>query len=159
MINKSFETKHCKNFYCIVCNFIFNNKFLTVENGFVLPILCNANFNSTNVIYIIICVKCYIYYVSQTKRKFPIRFKEHIRNICNLDFCKVNSEISFHFDKKKHDLHNDLKFIIYKDNITDENLRLSFETDLIHILLSLRFTVINQLIPSLFYIKKLSFLA
>ena len=73
--NNFFETKNCKNFNCKICNFILDIRFLKTFNGFSIPILCNANCTSTNVVYILTCCKCNVYYVGQTKRKFSLRFK------------------------------------------------------------------------------------
>lgn len=75
----------------------------------------------------------------------------------SLYLSKVNSEISTHFNQYKHNLKDDFKYIIFKENIYDDSFRLSCENDLIHILLSLKFKVINSLIPNQNYIKRISF--
>jgi len=89
---------------------------------------------------------------------FSTRFKEHVRNICNVkNHVNSNSELCLHFNKTHHDLYRDLRFFIFKDGFADLHHRLSTETDLIHIFISLKLNVINEKIPNETFIKKLSF--
>ena len=98
------------------------------------------------------------FYIGQTGRQFSKRFREHVNNITRFKFIvQENTELSIHFNKSKHNLYNDLKFLIFKNNLSNLNDRLSSETDLIHIFKSLNLKVINAMIPHLNYIKKLNF--
>jgi hypothetical protein len=97
-------------------------------------------------------------YIGQTSRTFTTRFKEHVNNICKFkNNIILNSELSLHFNKTKHNIYSDLRFFIFKDSLLDLNMRLSTETDLIHIFLALNLQVINKKLPDVSYIKKLSF--
>ena len=104
------------------------------------------------------CIKCNIFYIGQTGRTFSKRFREHVTNICNFKpLIMLNSELSIHFNKTKHTLHDDLRFFIFKDGLFDIYSRLSTETDLIHIFEALKMKTINSMIPSLYKIKKFTF--
>ena len=153
----NFSTKKCQLNNCITCKFVYDKKFIKC-NTFRLPMLCNGSCSSSNVIYILLCVKCNVFYIGQTGRQFSRRFREHVNNITRFKFIvQENTELSIHFNKSKHNLYNDLKFLIFKNNLSNLNDRLSSETDLIHIFKSLNLKVINAMIPHLNYIKKLNF--
>ena len=72
-----YYTKKCNITDCITCKFLYNDNFL-LTNTFTLPITSNSNCLSTNVIYVILCKKCKLYYIGQTSRNFCDRSKEHI---------------------------------------------------------------------------------
>jgi hypothetical protein len=55
-------------------------------------------------------------------------------------------------------LNTDLKFLIFKCNVTDLNIRLSIELDLIHLFKNLNLFLLNEKIPNNLLIKKLSFI-
>ncbi len=155
--SKSFKTFNCSNLNCVTCKFIYERNFLKMYN-FYLPMLSNCNCESTHLVYIIFCLKCKVYYIGQTSRKFSARFREHINNICKFkNFVISNSELSIHFNKSKHNLYTDLRFLLFKDKLYDLQLRLSIETDLIHIFKSLNISLLNSMIPNAHYIKKFSF--
>ncbi len=154
---KTFKTTRCNNSKCVTCKFVYEKSFLKTNN-FQLPMLSNCTCDSFNLVYIIFCVKCNVYYIGQTSRKFSIRFKEHVINICKFkDLIICNTELSIHFNKSKHNLYSDLRFLLFKDELSDLNDRLSTETDLIHILKKLNLNVLNKMLPSAHYIRKLSF--
>ena len=164
-VNKSFQNFYSKNSHftkmcnnnCIACPMTYNYNFIRA-NSFMLPMLSQANCNSEYVIYILLCVKCNVYYIGQTGRKFITRFTEHLRNIKNFKaFIKINSEIATHFNIKGHNFTSDLKFCIFKTNVYLVNDRLSIEADLINIFISLNLKIINNIIPNLNKIKNLTF--
>jgi len=67
------------------------------------------------------------------------------------------SEVAQHFNlKKTHNYINDLKFLIFNDNL-ELSERLSIENDLINLFLKLRLNILNKIIPVHFFTKKLSF--
>ena len=155
-LNKKFCTKKCGN-NCLACPMIYNKSFIK-SNTFSLPLLNNGSCISKNVIYILICNKCDIYYIGQTGRKFIDRFSEHLRNIKNFKaFIKDNSEIATHFNIKYHNYKNDLRFCIFKKDIDSIIDKLSYEADLINIFKSLNLKTMNNIIPNLYKINKLSF--
>ncbi len=154
---KVFKTTKCLDINCITCKFIYGKNYLKIHNFF-FPIINNCNCKSSNLVYVIFCQKCNVFYIGQTSRMFSTRFKEHVRNICNVkNHVNSNSELCLHFNKTHHDLYRDLRFFIFKDGFADLHHRLSTETDLIHIFISLKLNVINEKIPNETFIKKLSF--
>ena len=78
-----FKTKKCTSLDCITCKFIYEKSFLKV-NSFILPIINNCNCQSYNCVYIILCIKCNVFYVGETSSKFDIRFKELSTKYVNL---------------------------------------------------------------------------
>ena len=70
---------------------------------------------------------------------------------------KFNNEVSTHFNEKRHDYLSDLKFCIFKKDIYNLSDRLSIETDLINIFLTLKLNLINSKLPDIKYINKLAF--
>ena len=103
------------------------------------------------------CVKCNVFYIGQTKRKFRTRFYEHVDKICKFDIYNSNSEVSLHFNSVFHNLNTDLKYLIFKTNVVDLEKRLSIELDLIHLFLNLKLNLLNEKIANQKYIKKFSF--
>ncbi len=61
-----------------------------------------------------------------------------------------------HFNLKTHNYINDLKFLIFKDNL-ELSERLSIENDLINLFLKLRLNILNKIIPIHFLPKNLVF--
>ena len=150
--NYSGTTLKCNSDNCNTCNFIYLNNFIQ-KNSFKLPLLNNTNCESENVIYILICLRCEMYYIGQTGRSFKMRFNEHIRNIHSFkNLKKFNTEVSIHFNKKGHDYNRHIKFCIFNKNIDLLSDRLSMEADLINIFIFLKLNLINSFIP---YIKEL----
>ena len=155
--NLTFNTNKCLNKTCITCQFKYSHNHIRI-NSFLLPVFSNSCCISKKLVYVSICIKCNILYVGQTGKSFSDRFKQHIYNIYNfIPITKNNTEVSLHFNKKKHNVLNDLKFLIFKDNIDNLEKRLSFETDLIHILINLNCKLMNAKLPSIFNIKNFCF--
>jgi len=95
-------------------------------NNFFLPIMCNSSCKSVNIIYILYCCESFHYYIGETIN-FKERFNKHKRNILI-----NNTEIDEAFDdgvslvkhfQKDHYFKTDLKFFIFKTNITEKNDR------------------------------------
>ena len=127
--------------------------------------MSNTNCNSIEVVYIIKCEKCQVFYIGESGRSAKIRFKEHLRNIKyfinNTDICLSNfdkqSEIAKHFCEKNHVILNDLKFMIIKKDLQTKE-RKSMETDLINLILNTKNTIINDKLTKINKITNLSFL-
>ena len=102
---------------------------------FSLPLLNNGDCNSKNLIYIILCLKCNIFYVGETNRTLKERFYDHLRKIKKfVPFkAKYYTEVSFHFNLKYHHI-DDIKLCIFKTNLEDSILRKSAEDDLVNFL-------------------------
>ena len=127
-----------------------------LKNGFILPIMSNANCESDNLVYIIKCTLCDDYYVGQTCRTAKKRWSEHIRAIKKFFPFRFNTnEIGYHFNLKNHFYKKHLQFYIFKNNLIDESYRRSVETDLINMIQTFNNSIINDKIPK--YINTLSF--
>lgn len=145
----SYKTKSCKN--CSICEYIDNSSFLKVNN-FVIPIQSFSNCFSKNLVYIIICKRCNLFYIGQTKRCFNTRMKEHLNNIKNfIPFCNLmNSAVAIHFNLKGHDYKNDFSCLVFKKDLESNETRLDIELQLIHLVKNLNKKIINIHIPYLF---------
>ncbi|RNA03545.1 hypothetical protein BpHYR1_048411, partial [Brachionus plicatilis] len=65
---------------------------------FFLPIESKSSCNSTDCVYIILCIKCKIYYIGQTNC-FKRRFNEHLNGIQKYTpYENHKSNVSIHFN-------------------------------------------------------------
>jgi hypothetical protein len=152
-----FHTFSCKTDKCQICKFVFYKNYLYIKNNFCLPLLTNSTCNSSNVIYIIFCIKCKSFYVGQTSRCIKIRIMEHVSRVKSYKNFKINtSEVGFHFGQEDHDIDKDFRFLIFQKE-EDYKKRISIETDLINIFIGLKSKIINKDIPSLYNINSLTF--
>ena len=90
----SFSTRKCKKIPCEICDKILQrNNYIVVNN---VKIYFNANMNcgSTNVIFIIFCDACSLYYIGQTNTELRIYSSLHI------DY--IENEISTHLTVSEH---------------------------------------------------------
>jgi hypothetical protein len=160
LINNSINyTKKCNIMNCQVCVFVNQNSYIFLNSGLILPIKHNCNCNSTNVIYIIRCSLCNVFYVGQTKRSAYDRLREHLSDINKfVPFIKFTSEVGMHFNLKHHNYKKHFSFYLFKKNIEDLDHRLSIETDIIHIIKENNPPIINLKIPSKSKIKYFSFI-
>jgi hypothetical protein len=143
----NFFNNHCDDPLCTICKFIYKDNFIK-SNHFFIPVINNSTCKSTNLIYILICVKCNVFYIGQTKRKFRTRFYEYVDKICKFDIYNSYSEVSLHFNSVFHNFNTDLKYLIFKTNVVDLEKRLSIELDLIHLFLNLKLNLLNQKIAN-----------
>jgi len=62
---RNFCYNKCNSPFCVVCKFasIENHIFI---NNFFIPILCNSNCDSSNIIYILKCKVCNLFYIGQS---------------------------------------------------------------------------------------------
>ena len=90
---------------------------------------------------------------------FDFRQNKHFDNKFSTftELIKKFSEVAIYFNLKGHNFKNDLKFHIYKKKFENFKDRLSLESDLINIFLSLNMKIIDAKIPSTYSISKLSF--
>ena len=153
------HTRKCLINNCNICEFVNSNSYIFLKNGFIIPIKDNCNCISRNIIYIIRCTYCDVFYVGQTKRSAVERLHEHINDIKNfIPFVKFTSEVGLHFNLKNHNYKNNLQFYVFKKNLINLEDRLSVETDLIHLIKENNPPIINLKIPSKSNIRSLSFL-
>lgn len=162
--SKKCHTSPCKEKNCKTCPLTSTLYYLKLNN-FILPIFSNSNCLSTDIIYIIICEKCKLYYIGESSKTARIRLSQHINTIKNfhknLDVSLSNfdnlSPVACHFAEPGHILENHFRFLIYKKDIVDDTTRKSVECDLINLFINLNEKLINKLIPSYTNIKKLCF--
>ena len=152
----AFKYHKCQKTSCKHCPFSNTSQYIKLNNFF-LPIMCNSSCKSVNIIYILYCSKCFHYYIGETIN-FKERFNKHKRNILinNTEIDEAfNDGVSLvkHF-QKDHYFKTDLKFFIFKTNITDKNDRLNIETQLMHLFLKLNIPILNDKIPDMFLYKK-----
>jgi hypothetical protein len=147
--NKIYFTRKCLSDNCKFCDYVNPNSYILLKNGFVIPIKDSCNCQSSNVIYIIRCILCNVFYVGQTKRRVVERLNEHFEDIKNfIPFIKCTSEVGMHFNLRRHNYRKHFSFYLFKKDIEDLKHRLSIETDLIHIIKEYNPPIVNLKIPS-----------
>ena len=117
-----------------------------------MPILSNSNCQNTAGIYIIHCKLCNFFYIGETGRSFQDRIRDHLYYI-KRNF--LDKEVAVHFNQINHNYLNDFEFFIFKDKIYNKEDRHYIENDLINIFITLKGKIMNNYIPSLFYMKKI----
>ena len=150
---KKYNYTKCNKKKCITCSFANINFYLNLNN-FSLPILSNSSCSSKNVVYILNCIKCNIFYIGQSNN-FERRFKEHYyTSSYNNEKCK-KYPIHIHFNSSPHNIKRDLRFLIFKTNLDDKNTRLNIENQIIHLFIILNMKIINEEIPDLYSYKNM----
>ena len=140
----SFYTKKCFN--CRICNYIYKYPFITLKDSkLALNLLCNANCQTTNVIYIILCLKCKIFYIGETEKSLSARISQHIYTINNFKCYKKfhNKEVARHFNIKGHKIREHFRCCVFKNNFMNEEKRKAAEMDLVNFLNIHYFKCIN----------------
>lgn len=126
----------CKTYKCgkcRICNYIYNNSYIKLNNSICINLLSSSNCLNSHLIYIILCTKCKIFYVGETKMSLFKRISQHLDSILNfIPFKKHhNKEVARHFNLNGHNLLSDFKCCIFKDKLFETNKRESAEIDLI----------------------------
>ena len=161
--DKKYKYTKCKKSNCKICKYSTNNYYLK-DKQFILPIMSHSNCNSEEIVYIIKCNRCSVYYIGESKRKCKVRINEHLNNIkrfqknLSITLSKLDSttETAKHFNTNGHDFEMDFKFYIFKKNLNDSE-RFSTETDLINLFLKLKIPILNEKINNMYNLKSLSF--
>ena len=80
---KVFFNKPClKN--CKICPYIFQSSFLKQDKA-VLPFFSNGNCESKGLVYIILFVKCRLFFIGETARPLKDRISQHLnQTICTI---------------------------------------------------------------------------
>jgi len=132
----------CNNSNCNTCKYALTKKFLHNQFNIPISIPSFSTCTSSNVIYLISCIKCNKFYIGETSRPIKNRIYEHLtkikyaiknksNNLLYKNFIKNNlssSLIYSHF-ASNHSIESDFKFQIFLKDIIFYRLRL--ETDLI----------------------------
>ena len=93
----------------------------------------NCTCQSKQVVYIIKCLKCNIYYIGETEGYAYKRISQHISSITKFDYKETlifKKPVAEHFRLKGHILNRDFRFCIFDKNLNSKT-RLSTESDLI----------------------------
>jgi hypothetical protein len=97
----NFVTK-CLHPLCKCCLNISDLSHLTIFKNHTLTTTNTLTCNTSNIIYLIHCNKCYVNYVGQTKRSLKDRFNNHRSDIKH----NKQTAISLHFNLPQHNLTN-----------------------------------------------------
>ena len=108
---------------CLCCSAIQqDNTFFSTKTKNTHLITSNMNCNTTNVIYLITCLKCGLQYVGQSGRKLKDRLNNHRSDVHN----KKLTAISIHFRSALHNI-NHLKIIPIEESSHNSEYRISRE--------------------------------
>ncbi len=127
-------TKPCNN--CIVCSKLLGkSKINILDLKFNLELLDDGDCNSIQLIYIIICDLCNLFYIGETNNSLKSRIKQHLNQINKfIPFIKYHDKVvAKHFNLKGHNISH-FKCCIFKRNLKDSLVRKSKEQDLIRFL-------------------------
>ena len=99
----------CNNTRCITCRYhAYNsNTFTSTTYNASFHINGTLTCKSTNIIYLITCIKCNIQYVGETSRCLADRLTDHRSNINN----RKQTPIAIHFNIPGHSITKDLRAI------------------------------------------------
>ena len=140
--------KKCEKNSCNVCKFANVNYYIQLKDNFILPFFNDSNCKSENVIYILSCKLCKMYYIGQSNNIYN-RINTHISKIKNFTpFNNNNSNcVSNHFNLKFHNYKLHLNFFIIHTDMYNLKDRLNVEKFYIHLLNRLNINIINDFIP------------
>jgi len=144
---KLFKTIKCFN--CLICRYIYTQSYVKLKNSEIsINILCNANCQTSHIVYIILCLKCNVFYMGETSKTLTVRISQHLNHIKKFRAFKKyqNKEIAKHFNLKGHNLNDHFKCCIFKDNLTEVEIRKSTEMDLVNFLNTRFFNWLNLFI-------------
>jgi hypothetical protein len=98
-----------------------------------IKLMSNASCTSTNLIYIIICLKCNLFYIGETSETLEKRISQHLNHKKKFKpFEKYHEkEVARHFRTKGHNLRH-FKICVFRAELNDTMLRKNYELDLIN---------------------------
>jgi hypothetical protein len=107
----------------------------------------NTSCNTKNLIYVIICNRCNLFYVGETAKSLKERTSQHINHILNfVPYRKYeNKEVARHFRSKGHKI-NDFKIFGFKSDLESDEIRKNMEQDLINKLNTNKIRCINKIV-------------
>jgi hypothetical protein len=131
----NFKTKQCKEKNCNICKFIYKSHYikLDVDSNIKIKLMSNATCQTKNLIYIIICKKCNLFYIGETGKSLKTRISQHLNHIMKFSPFKKyqDKEVPKHFRKNGHKLSH-FKVCIFRSDLNDSNERKKYELDLIN---------------------------
>jgi hypothetical protein len=144
--------RKCNDLNCLVCKYSEIASFIKLDD-FVLPLLNISSCTSRNIIYIIKCQKCNVFYIGESiilKR----RMRTHIISCINNYSSSHTSCVYKHFNSFSHNLTSDFRFFIFKTDVSELMDRKNIETQLIHLFRVLNINILNEKINNIYYYKK-----
>jgi hypothetical protein len=127
-----YHTSKCNE--CRICPFIYVKNYISLNN-LSLNLLSNADCNSTNLVYIILCVKCNLFYIGETSKSLKVRIKQHLDSILKfIPFKKYqDKEVAKHFNLHGHNYLSDFKCCVFKCDLLETDKRQACEYDLVKV--------------------------
>ena len=144
---------------CKICMYI-NTDFYISLDGFILPMLSNATCDSCNLVYIIVCLRCKVFYIGETSKSLNVRISQHLNGIKRfIPYLNIENEVAQHFRKIGHIIQHDFRVSVFKDKLEDTTIRRSVEMDLIFLFKNVfNYAILNSKINNLQNLNKLCFL-
>ena len=147
----NFKTNKCLELNCIICKFIHKLNYIHLKDcNIKINLQVNATCITENIIYIIICCKCNLFYIGESSKSLRERISQHINHILNFNpyLTYYNKEVPKHFRGKKCLRHTfkDLKVCVFNSNFETSIIRKEKELDLINFLNTNKKRCINKLV-------------
>ena len=131
----SYKTKKCNMKNCKICKFIYASSYIKLDkfSNLKIKLMNNASCTSTDLIYIIICKKCKLFYIGETSQTLKARTSQHLNHIINFKpYLKYeDKEVAKHFRRTSHKL-SDFKVCVFKTGLENIKIRKYQELDLIN---------------------------
>ena len=111
----SSSTKKCHS--CNICDYIFRPSFINLKySNISLNFLSISNCQTKNIIYIIICLRCHIFYIGETEKSLSFRMSQHINHINKFKCFKKyhNKEVANHFNLKGHKITDQFRYCVLR---------------------------------------------
>ena len=94
--------RKCNKNGCRTCAFVNEGKQVKSEvTGEKFTINYQSNCQTSNLIYCIVCLKCKVNYIGETKHTLDTRFRQHL---CYVNNKKLNEPTGYHFNLLNHDV-------------------------------------------------------
>ncbi|CAF1078402.1 unnamed protein product [Brachionus calyciflorus] len=122
--------------------------------------LSNATCDSCNLVYIIICLRCKVFYIGETSKSLYVRIRQHLNGIKRfIPYLNIENEVAQHFRKIGHIIQHDFRVCVFKDKLEDIKIRRAVEMDLILLFKNVfKYAILNTKINNLRNLNKLCFL-
>ena len=104
----------CGRKRCLTCDFVVQIACICGPKSS-FNIVHSFSCTTENVVYCIICSKCSLLYIGETKRRLADRFREHLRFI---RIKQMTSEVAVHFNTCNHDI-DDIRVTVLKSFHSD----------------------------------------
>jgi len=113
---------------------------------FLFPFFEERTCSSQNLIYLIKCKKCNVYYIGETGQSIKKRINGHLSTIrCYVPFQFNAPVVAEHFNKNGHDFSTDFCFNVLKLHLSDKEKRLFYENVFINLFQYFNLNLINKL--------------